>query len=597
MEKETLEIMHRLQKILQAMDPNLLRLVNYAKPYKWLIFLACIYMVGAASMSSLTATLLGKLTDKGFYDQEAWVIVAAPAALIGVTLLYAVSTVMSTYTLTKVSQLMLVKLRMQLFEKILHWPFERYQKYSTGLVSSKFVNEANMALGSSVSAVIVLFRDSLQVIALFGILLWQNWMLTLVACIVGPIAAVVLQAIRRRMKRIVRQNQEAIAGVLSRVQESYGAERLVKVSNTYDYEAERFRPINNMIRNTELNMQKMRGLGTPVTQVVTMVGVAVVVAVALVQAQQGLLTIGEFITFLSAMLLLMPPLQNLSGLNATFTAISVAAKSLFTMLDESVEVDNGTYDLKNPKGQIDFENVRLRYPGTTEDAIKPMTIHIRPGEHVALVGLSGSGKTSLVHLVPRFWDVTEGAVLIDGHDVRDCTLKSLRDNVSIVSQNVVLFDTSIGENIRYGMPNATDEDVNAAVEAAALGDFIRSLPQGLNSPVGEGGALLSGGQKQRVSIARALLKNAPILILDEATSALDSESEAKIKDALARLMEGRTTLVVAHRLSTIDNADRIIVMNRGDIVEQGAPAELIAKDGTYARLCRLQSGAANANPA
>ena len=456
---------------------------------------------------------------------------------------------------------------------------------------SKFVNEANIALGGAVSAAIIVVRDSIQVIALFGILLWENWMLTLVACVVGPVAAVALRAISRRTRRIVRESQDAIADVLSRVQESYEAERLVKVSNAYDFEMARFRPINEQIRRTALNMQKMKGLGTPVTQIVTMTGVAIVVAFALMQAQRGMLTIGEFITFLSAMLLLMPPLQNLSGLNATFASISVASKSIFDMLDEERERDDGRLDLGRPEGRIDFEDVRLRYPETTEDALKGVTLHVRPGEHVALVGLSGSGKTSLVHLIPRFWDVTSGRVAIDGHDVRDCTLSSLRRSIAIVSQDVVLFDTTIGENIRYGVPHATDEEVEAAIEAAALTDFIRSLPDGLASRVGEGGSLLSGGQKQRISIARALLKNAPILILDEATSALDSESEAQIKAALERLMRGRTTLVIAHRLSTVDNADRIAVMSGGRIIEEGSPAELLARGGEYANLCRLQMGA------
>ena len=583
--------MNFLKKMLSGADPSLTRLAAYALPYKGKLLLACVYMLGAASMSSLTATLLGKLTDKGFYEQEAWVIVAAPAALIGVTLLYAVSTVMSTYMLTKVSQLMLARLRTQLFENVLRWPFHRYQSHSTGLVCSKFVNEANIALGGAVSAAIIVVRDSIQVIALFGILLWENWMLTLVACVVGPVAAVALRAISRRTRRIVRESQDAIADVLSRVQESYEAERLVKVSNAYDFEMARFRPINEQIRRTALNMQKMKGLGTPVTQIVTMTGVAIVVAFALMQAQRGMLTIGEFITFLSAMLLLMPPLQNLSGLNATFASISVASKSIFDMLDEERERDDGRLDLGRPEGRIDFEDVRLRYPETTEDALKGVTLHVRPGEHVALVGLSGSGKTSLVHLIPRFWDVTSGRVAIDGHDVRDCTLSSLRRSIAIVSQDVVLFDTTIGENIRYGVPHATDEEVEAAIEAAALTDFIRSLPDGLASRVGEGGSLLSGGQKQRISIARALLKNAPILILDEATSALDSESEAQIKAALERLMRGRTTLVIAHRLSTVDNADRIAVMSGGRIIEEGSPAELLARGGEYANLCRLQMGA------
>lgn len=582
--------MSKAKKKVRWDDPALARLFRYALPYKWQLVMASVWIVGAASMSSLTATLLGKLTDLGFYEKESWVIAAAPATLIGVTLLYAVSTVMSTYLLTKISQSMLVTLRTELFARILHWPFANYQSHSTGLVCSKFVNEANIALGGAVSAAIILVRDSLQIIALFAVLFWQNWQLTLVALVVGPVGALIMRAISQRTKRIVKASQAAIAGILSRVQESYKAERLVKISDTYDFEMDRFRPINQKIRRTELKRQIMQGLGTPVTQVITMSGVAVVVAYALFEAQAGRLTIGEFITFLSAMMLLMPPLQHLAGLNATFASISVAAKSIFDTMDEAVEDDKGTVELKDVKGAIEFKDVRLTYPGTTREAIKGVTLSVRPGEHVALVGLSGSGKSSMVNLVPRFWSVTSGAVTVDGVNVEDCTLTSLRNHIAVVSQNVILFDTTIRENIAYGMPEVSEAAIEKAVEAAALKEVVAALPKGLDTPVGEAGGLLSGGQKQRISIARALLKDAPILILDEATSALDSESENQIKEALETLMKGRTCLTVAHRLSTIDRADRIVVMQDGVIVEEGTPAELMARGGTYARMVRLQMG-------
>ena len=582
--------MSKTKKKVRWDDPALTRLFRYALPYKWQLVMASVWIVGAASMSSLTATLLGKLTDLGFYEKESWVIAAAPATLIGVTLLYAVSTVMSTYLLTKISQSMLVTLRTELFARILHWPFANYQSHSTGLVCSKFVNEANIALGGAVSAAIILVRDSLQIIALFAVLFWQNWQLTLVALAVGPVGALIMRAISQRTKRIVKASQAAIAGILSRVQESYKAERLVKISDTYDFEMDRFRHINQKIRRTELKRQIMQGLGTPVTQVITMSGVAVVVAYALFEAQAGRLTIGEFITFLSAMMLLMPPLQHLAGLNATFASISVAAKSIFDTMDEAVEDDKGTVELKDVKGAIEFKDVHLTYPGTTREAIKGVTLSVRPGEHVALVGLSGSGKSSMVNLVPRFWRVSSGAVTVDGVNVEDCTLASLRDHIAVVSQNVILFDTTVRENIAYGMPEVSKEAIEMAVEAAALTEVVAALPKGLDTPVGEAGGLLSGGQKQRISIARALLKDAPILILDEATSALDSESENQIKEALETLMKGRTCLTVAHRLSTIDRADRIVVMQDGVIAEEGTPAELMARGGTYARMVRLQMG-------
>lgn len=571
------------------LDPDLVRLARYALPHRWRLFAAACSMVIVAGTTAVTSKLLGMLTEQGFYEQDSSMIVIAPVALIVITLLYAVALVMSSYLLTKVSQSMLVTLRRELFSRILHWSMEAYQEYTSGTVGSKFINEANMALGGAAQTAMILVRDSLQVLALFSLLLWQNWQLTLVACVVGPLAAYCLGIVRRKTRKIVRDNQEAIASTLSCVQESYRAQRVIKISDTYQFEGDKFRQINAKIRGTTLKQLKYQGMGTPITQIVTMMGVAVVVGVALMQAQAGSLTVGEFITFLSAMLFLMQPLQNLAGLNATFTSISVAARSIIAMMDRPTQPDEGTAVLANAKGEITYRNARVRYPGSETCALDGINLTIRPGEHVALIGLSGSGKTTAVSLLPRFTELTEGGLTVDGRDVREYTLESLRSQIAIVSQDVILFDATIRENIAYGCPNATDEQIQAAADAAALTDFLTEQPKGLNSPVGEGGRLLSGGQKQRISIARAFLKNAPIVILDEATSALDSESEFKIKKALDELMKGRTCLIVAHRLSMIDNVDRIVALQEGRIVEEGAPAELMAKGGTYAEFCRLQN--------
>ena len=570
------------------LDPDLARLARYALPYRCKLFGAACWMVIVAGTTAVTSKLLGMLTEQGFYEQDTSMIVIAPVALIVITLLYAVALVMSSYLLTKVSQSMLVTLRSELFSRMLRWPMEQYQQYSSGTVSSKFINEANMAIGGSVQSAMVLVRDSLQVLALFGLLLWQNWQLTLVACVVGPLAAFFLSIVRRKTRKIVKENQEAIAGTLSVVQESYRAQRMIKISETYQFENQKFRRINDKIRNTTLKQLKYQGMGTPITQIVTMMGVAVVVAFAMRQAQRGELTIGEFITFLSAMLFLMQPLQNLAGLNATFTSIAVAARSVFSLLDLPTQKDKGTVVLERAQGEIRFENARVRYAESETCALDGLNLTIPPGEHVALIGLSGSGKTTTVNLLPRFVELTEGNVKIDGMDVREYTLESLRSQIAIVSQDVVLFDGTIRENIAYGCPQATDEAIQAAAQAAALTDFLKEQPQGLDSPVGEAGRLLSGGQKQRISIARAILKNAPIVILDEATSALDSESEFKIKQALNELMKGRTCLIVAHRLSMIDSVDRIVALKKGRVVEEGSPSELLAQNGVYTEFCRLQ---------
>lgn len=570
------------------MDPDLARLARYALPYRWKLFCAACWMVIVAGTTAVTSKLLGMLTEQGFYEQDTSMIVIAPVALIVITLLYAVALVMSSYLLTKVSQSMLVTLRGQLFSRMLRWPMQTYQQYSSGTVSSKFINEANMALSGAAQSAMVLVRDSLQVLALFGLLLWQNWQLTLVTCIVGPLAAFFLGIVRRKTRKIVKENQTAVANTLSCVQESYRAQRLIKISETYQFENNKFRGINAKIRGTTLKQLKYQGMGTPITQIVTMMGVAVVVAFALIQAQRGELTIGDFITFLSAMLFLMQPLQNLAGLNATFTSISVAARSIFSMLDLPTQKDEGTVVLENVRGEIRFENATVRYPGSDVNALDALNLMVRPGEHLALIGLSGSGKSTTVNLLPRFTELTDGSVKIDGTDVRDIKLESLRSHIAIVSQDVVLFDGTIRENIAYGCPHATDADIQAAAEAAALTDFLKEQPHGLDSPVGEAGRLLSGGQKQRISIARAILKNAPIVILDEATSALDSESEFKIKQALTTLMKGRTCLIVAHRLSMVDSVDRLVGLKAGRIEEEGTVRELSARNGLYREFLRLQ---------
>ena len=454
-----------------GLDADLIRLFRMLLPYKGLIALACIFLIGAASMSSLTATLLGKLTDLGFYQEEKWVIFAAPAALIGVSLLFAVSTVMSSILMAKVSQSVLVTLRIELFERMLHWPAEAYQQFSTGTVSSKFVNEANIALSGATNSIIVLVRDIVQVIALLAVLFWHNWQLTLVAFVIAPGLALILRAISRRMRMIVKRSQEALAAMISRVQESYGAARIVKVAGTYDFEDERFAQINGRIRS--LAMKTMQSLSTPLTQMLTMVAIAFVVGAALFQAQQGLLTFGEFITFLAAMLLLRTPIQALSGLNGTFAAMSTAAKSIFEMLDAEPESDKGTISLGRAKGEIRFEHVFLKYPGQTGYALQDINLTIKPGEHVALVGQSGSGKTSIVNLLPRFWELTSGRITLDGHDIRDLSLESLRRQISIVSQDVTLLDTTIRENLIYGLKSVSDKAIWQALEALHSRTLLR----------------------------------------------------------------------------------------------------------------------------
>lgn len=576
-------------RLKSKLNPSLLRLVTYLKPHRGKIAMSLVFMIGAGAASSLIAMLLGKLTDVGFYDKEAWIVVAAPIALIFISVLHGGSMFMSNYLLGKTSQAVLVKLRGEIFHKILHWPADTYQKNSTGNITSKFIFEANVALSNASKSCIILVRDSVQVVALTCVLVWNNWMLAIVSFIIAPMIFKLLRYISKRMKMIMETCQASFASILERVKEVYEGHRLIKLSDTYALEMDRFKRINDGVSKMMIDMTKVTSMGTPLTQLIFMSGVALVLAFAMFQISQRVITMGDFVTFLAALLLLMPPLRNLAGVNSGFVVMAVAAESIFATLDEADEADEGKVDLTTCKGDFVFEHVSMRYPNTKRDAVHEFNLEVKAGDCIALVGLSGSGKSTLVHMIPRFWNPTKGRILLDGIDIRDLKLESLRRHIAIVSQDVMIFDDTIRNNVLYGSPDATEAEVWKALEDASLADFVRTLPEGLDTVVGEGGSRLSGGQKQRLSIARAFLRNAPILILDEATSALDSENEMKIKGALVSLMKGRTTFMVAHRFSTIEHATKIVAMADGVVKEMGTRAELLEQNGLFAELLRLQS--------
>ena len=569
-------------------QPSIRRLVGYLMPHKWLMLGAVLCMVIAGASSSLIATLLGKLTDLGFYQQAAWVVLAAPLGLIAIAICHGGSMFLSNYLLGKVSQNVLYTLRRQMFDHFLHWPAATYGKNPSAALASKFVLEANVALSNATKSCITLVRDSCQVVTLTGVLVWHNWELAIVSLIMAPLIWLLLKNISKRMKRVMESCQESIASILVHVKEIYQGHRVVKLAGTYAEETATFERINTDVEKMMVDMSKVMSASSPVAQLICMIAVAGVLAFAMYQAHLGLLTMGEFVTFLAALLLLMPPLRNLTEVNAGFIMVGVACESIFATLDEPLEEDKGTQLLSPCRGDIEFKDVTLRYPGKDTDAVKDFTLSIKPGDCVAVVGLSGAGKTSLINLLPRFWNPTSGEISIDGINTQDIQLESLRNAIAIVSQDVRLFDDTIRNNLTYGRENATDEEIRAALRAASIEDFIDSLPEGLNTQVGEAGSRLSGGQKQRISIARAFLKNAPILILDEPTSALDRGNEERIKEALKVLMQGRTTIIVAHRFSTIENANVIAAMEDGRIKEMGTREELLEKNGLFAHLYRLQ---------
>lgn len=573
----------------RALDANVLRFLSYMKKEKWKMVFALLFMVLSGATSSMLASLLGNLTDIGFYEKESWVIYAAPLGLIGVAILHGGSMFGSAYLLATVSQRTLATIRSEMFAKIMRWPASGYIQNNSGLLSTRFVMEANAMMTNAARYAIRLFRDIIQVVALVLTLVYHSWQLSLIILVLGPAIYWVLKKIAQLMKEVMASSQRSIAHLMVEAQEGYQAQNLIKLYNNYDGANRKFNQLNRIIKKLALKMIAIGSLGDPLTQIVAMIAVAGVMTIAMIQVQAGAMTMGGFITFLTALLLLVPPLRNIANMNTTLVMMSVATSSIFETIDSVQEKDEGTIAPEKINGNIEFKDVSLTYPGRDVPAVQHFNLNVKAGEHVALVGASGSGKTTVINMIPRFWLPTEGEIIVDGHDYTQLKLDSLRRGIAIVSQNVFLFNESIRYNLTYGLENVSEDRIVQALEMAALSDFVASLPEGLETVVGEAGSKLSGGQKQRLSIARALLKDAPILILDEATSALDSESEHHIQVAIEKLMKGRTCFTVAHRLSTIKNADRIVVMNAGVIKEIGTHTELMEKDGDYAHLVKLQT--------
>ena len=567
----------------------LLRLFRYLPPYKWYLVGAAAAMVAGGGASSLIALILGKLTDMGFYQKDSIVAYLAPLALIGISILHGGSQYLSSFLLVRVSQGILLEVRTLMFSRMVRWSDELFMKHRCAEIQAKFINEASTALVQAAKVMTTMIRDSIQIVCLIAVLIYHNWMLTLITFVVAPLLALVLRWVNKRIKSLTRQTQNTFGKLIGSIQETYQGERVVKIYDGYEFETQRFRRINEHLKDLLLRAQRVSAAATPLTQLIAMSGVSVVVVFALSQAQRGVLTIGEFTTFLSALLLLMPPIRHLSTLNGSTAAMTAAAESLFRMIDQEPEKDPGTKVLNGYKGAVRFDHVGFAYPGKEKPAVSNFSLDVKPGEMIALVGSSGSGKSTLINLIPRFWAPTEGEIYFDGVAQSELTLESLRRQIALVSQEVVIFDDTIAANIAYGCQDkVTQADIERAAEATALSDFIKGLPEGFNTQVGANGSQLSGGQRQRISIARAFLKNAPIILLDEATSALDTESERHIQKSLDSLLTGRTAFVVAHRLSTIVNADRIVVMKDGQIVEVGTHDELIEKKGLYEHLYSIQ---------
>jgi ATP-binding cassette, subfamily B, bacterial MsbA len=570
-------------------DPNLRRLFGMVLGHRKVLAFALLATAVAAATDPILAKLTGVLTDRALLERNSSSVMWLPLAFVGVFIVRGLASFTSSYLLNRISQSVLMNLRMTMFDRMLRWPAATFEQMPSSVVISKFVNEATNALNLAAEVLSTAVRDSLIVVGLLLMLLYYNWQLTLVALAIAPVIALILRAFSRRLRRLNIENQVMLGEMTRSVQEAHEGRRVVKIYEGEGYENERFRHINARLRGFAMRMQVAWSAATPLTQIAGAFGVAILMMVALWQARDTQLSAGDFVTFLAAALLLLPALRHLSSLNGPLARMAAGAQSVFAMMDLPTEEDTGSRSIEKASGKVEFCRVSFRYPEANSSALVDVDLAVAPGEVIALVGPSGAGKTTLINLIPRFISPTAGEIVLDGVPIHELTLASLRRQIALVSQDIVLFDDTVAANIAYGgQRSASKERVREVAEAAFLLPLIESLPKGFDTPIGESAVRLSGGQRQRISIARALLKDAPILLLDEATSALDSESERYIQKSLERLMQGRTTFVVAHRLSTIERADRIVVLEHGRIGEIGSHRQLLARGGLYAHLYEIQ---------